>query len=78
VIEVGTKLEGNVPECWDDGRLREHEAEQADAEDEKGPRRRSLLNTSSKARLNLLSRSWIRNRIGVGRSASDQASLRAC
>jgi hypothetical protein len=39
---------------------------------------RSLLNTSSKVRLNLLSRSWIRNRIGVGRSGSDQASWRAC
>ncbi len=38
----------------------------------------SLLKTSSKARLNLLSWSWIRNRIGVGRSVSDQASWRAC
>src|SRR5215210_8074127 len=39
---------------------------------------RSLLKSSSKARLNLLSRSWIRNRIGVWRSGSDQASWRAC
>jgi hypothetical protein len=38
----------------------------------------SLLKTSSKARLNLLSRSWIRNRIGLGRCGSDQASCRAC
>jgi hypothetical protein len=38
----------------------------------------SLRKTSSKARLNLLSRSWIRNRAGVARSESDQANWRAC
>ncbi len=38
----------------------------------------SLWKTSSKARLNLLSRSRIRNRIGCRRSGSDQASCRAC
>src|SRR5713226_9015784 len=38
----------------------------------------SLRKTSSKARLNLLSRSWIRNRADVARSESDQASCRAC
>src|SRR5438874_13570015 len=36
----------------------------------------SLRKTSSKARQNLLSRSWIRKR--VARSESDQASCRAC
>src|SRR5215475_7543345 len=34
--------------------------------------------TSSKACVNLLSRSWIRKRAGVARSESDQASCRAC
>jgi hypothetical protein len=34
----------------------------------------SLLKTASNARLNLLSRSWIRNRIGLGRSGSYRAS----
>ncbi len=38
----------------------------------------SLSKTSSKARLNLVSRSWIRKRIGLGRSESDQANWRAC
>src|SRR5437762_3423858 len=38
----------------------------------------SPLKTVSKARLNLLSRSWIRNRAGIGRSQSDQANCRAC
>ena len=37
-----------------------------------------VRNTSSKVRLNLLSRSWIKKRIGLGRSGSDQASWRAC
>ena len=38
----------------------------------------SLRKTSSKTLLNLLSRSWIRKRIGVSRSESDRASWRAC
>jgi len=38
----------------------------------------SLRKASSKTLLNLLSRSWIRKRIGVSRSESDQASWRAC
>jgi hypothetical protein len=38
----------------------------------------ALRNTSSKTRLNLLSRSWIKKRIGLRRSGSDQASWRAC
>jgi hypothetical protein len=38
----------------------------------------SLRKTTSKGRLNLLSRSWIRNRIGLRRSARDHASCRAC
>jgi hypothetical protein len=40
--------------------------------------RSSLRKTSSNARVNLLSRSWIRKRAGVARSGSDQASCRAC
>src|SRR6266545_8122805 len=38
----------------------------------------SLRKTSSKPRMNLLSRSWIRKRAGVARLESDQASCRAC
>ncbi len=38
----------------------------------------SLRKISSKPCVNLLSRSWMRKRIGVGRSESDQASWRAC
>src|SRR5436305_3360394 len=38
----------------------------------------SVRNTSSKALLNLLSRSWTKKRIGLARSGSDQASWRAC
>jgi hypothetical protein len=38
----------------------------------------SLRKTLSKARPNLLSRSWMRNRTGVARSESDHASWRAC
>ena len=40
--------------------------------------RLSLRKTASKLRLNLLSRSWMRKRGGVGRWDSDQASWRAC
>lgn len=40
--------------------------------------RLSLRKTASKLRLNLLSRSWMTKRGGVGRWDSDQASWRAC
>jgi hypothetical protein len=38
----------------------------------------SERNTSSKAAVNLLSRSWIRNRVGSGRSMNVAMMLRAC